>query len=194
MPHVQVDVATREVRVDCLAVKASYPLEFLACRTNSNEYESVVRTDALPSQVHEGLLMIGLKAGQPIHFDATTKAWVPPSGDRVRIRFRYGLAGKQFDVPAYQWMRDVNTHKPATAYSWCFSGSTLLPDGSYAADGAGPIVGVINNQLSVLDVPALQSRALDARQWERDSDAMPPTDTPVTMVLMPDDPSTAKAP
>jgi hypothetical protein len=60
-----------------------------------------------------------------------------------------------------------------------------MPDGSYAADSTGYLVGVINNEISVIDVPSLKSRALEARQWERNSDVMPPTDTPVTMILSP---------
>ena len=79
----------------------------------------------------------------------------------------------------------MTTKKEPTSYDWVFTGSRILPDNTYAADGTGYLVGVINNELSVLDVPSLKSRALEARQWERNSDMMPPTDTPVTMILSP---------
>jgi hypothetical protein len=60
-----------------------------------------------------------------------------------------------------------------------------MEDGSYAADGTGCLVGVINNELSVLDVPALKSRAIEAREYERNDALMPDTGTPVTMILSP---------
>jgi hypothetical protein len=37
LPHIQVDAKAKEVRVDCEAVKADYPLEFLAVVTNTND-------------------------------------------------------------------------------------------------------------------------------------------------------------
>ena len=74
--------------------------------------------------------------------------------------------GKTVKVPAYRWMRDVKTKKEATPMAWVFTGSKVQEDGSYAADTTGCLVGVINNELSVLDVPALKSRALEAREYE----------------------------
>ncbi len=194
LPHIEVDVNAKQIHVECKAVKADYPLEFLAVMTNTNEYEAIVRTEARPSDLHLALLMLGLKPGEPIHYSETEKAWLPPTGPLIKIRFAYDLDGKHFDVPACQWMRDVNTKKPAEDFVWCFSGARTMPDGTYAADMAGHLVGVINNETSVLDVPALKSRAMEAREWERNPDAMPPTDTPVTMIISPAPPAAPAAP
>lgn len=185
LPHIQVDVAHREIRIDCQAVKATYPLEFVAVRTNTNEYEALVRTDARASDLHLALLMLGLQPGAPLHYDAATKTWLPPTGPLLDIHFAYTKDGKPIEVPARAWMRDVNTHQPPADYTWCFAGSQILPNGSYAADATGSLVGLINNPVSVIDVPALRSRALEARQWERNPDTMPPTGTAVTMIITP---------
>jgi hypothetical protein len=185
LAHIQVDVPHRQVRVECSVVKAQYPLEFLAVVTNTNEYEAVVHTDARPSDLHLALLMIGLKPGEPLHFVEATKKWIPPTGAPVQIWFEYENGGKRLKLPAYFWMRDVKTKKPPAEFSWVFTGSRVFADGTYGANATGFLVGVINNELSVLDVPALKSRALEAREWERNSDAMPPTGTAVTMILSP---------
>jgi hypothetical protein len=185
LPHIAVDVKTREVRVDCEAVKADYPLEFLAVLSNTNEYEAVVRSDAKPSDLHLALLMIGLKPGQPVHYSESTKAWLPPTGPPVDIWFEYQKDGKSIKVPAYRWMRDVKTKKQAPPMAWVFTGSRVMDDHNYAADATGCLIGVINNEYSVLDVPALKSRALEAREYERNPDLIPPTGTPVTMILSP---------
>ena len=42
LPHIIVDVKNKQLRVECKAVKADYPLEFLAVVTNTNEYEALV--------------------------------------------------------------------------------------------------------------------------------------------------------
>ncbi len=171
--------------MDCQAVKANYPLEFLAVVRNTNEYEAIVSTDARPSDLHLALLMLGLKPGQPVHYSESTRTWLAPSGPPVQIWFEYDMDGKHRKTPATRWMRDVKTHKEPEPTTWVFTGSRTLDDGSYAADTGGHLVSVINNELSVLDVPAVKATAMEARDWERNPDEMPPTGTPVTMILSP---------
>jgi hypothetical protein len=185
LPHIEIDVANKEVRVECEAVKADYPLEFLAVVTNTNEYEALVRSDVKPSDLHLGLLMIGLKPGEPLHYVEETKAWTAPTGPAVRIWFEYEKEGKVVKAPALRWMRDVKTKKEPSDFTWVFTGSKMFSDGTYGANVTGSLVGVINNELSVLDVPALKSRALEARDWERNPDTMPATGAKVTMILSP---------
>jgi hypothetical protein len=184
LPHITIDAKARTVRVDCEAVAADYPLEFLAVVTGTNEYEAVVRSEVKPSDLHLALLMVGLKPGQPVRYSEATKSWLPPEGPPVDIWFEYEKDGKSQRVPAYRWMRDVHTKAAAQPFTWVFTGSRTI-EGVYAADQTGSLVGVINNENSVLDVPALRSRALEARDYERNSDLLPPTGTPVTMVLSP---------
>jgi hypothetical protein len=185
LPHIDVDVAHHQIRVECEAVKADYPLEFLAVVRNGNEYESIVRSDAKPSDLHLALLMLGLKPGEPVRYSEATKSWLPPTGPPVSIWFEYDRNGKHEKVPATRWVRDVHTKKEPPPIVWVFTGSRTLPDGTYAADTTGYLIGVINNELSVLDVPDLKARALEARDWERNPDTMPDTGTPVTMVIEP---------
>ncbi|HSV14826.1 MAG TPA: YdjY domain-containing protein [Tepidisphaeraceae bacterium] len=185
LPHIEVDVQQKQVHVECEAVRADYPLEFLAVVRNGNEYESIVRSDAKPSDVHLALLMLGLKPGEPVHYSESTKTWLPPSGPPIVIWFEYDKDGKHEKIPATRWMRDVRSKREPPAFSWVFTGSKTMADGTYAADPTGYLISVINNELSVLDVPDLKARALEARELERNPDTMPPTGTPVTMILSP---------
>jgi hypothetical protein len=185
LPHIDVDVQHKEIRVECEAVKADYPLEFLAVVRNGNEYEAIVRSDAKPSDLHLALLMLGLKPGQPVHYSEATKSWLPPTGPAVSIWFEYDKDGKHEKVPATRWMRDVHAKHEPPPLTWVFTGSKMMGDGTYAADVTGYLIGVINNELSVLDVPDLKARALEARELERNPDTIPATGTPVTMILSP---------
>ncbi len=184
LAHIQVDLKAREVRVDCESVAAEYPLEFLAVVTGTNEYEAVVRSAVKPSDLHLALLMVGLQPGEPVRYSEAAKTWLPPSGPPVNVWFEYVKDSKPQRVPAARWMRDVRTKKPPAAFSWVFTGSRTV-DGVYVADQTGSLVGVINNENSVLDVGALKSRALEARDYERNADLIPPTGTPVVMILSP---------
>ncbi len=193
LPYLHVDVKAREVRVDCEAVAADYPLEFLAVVTGTNEYEAVVRSAVKPSDLHLALLMVGLKPGQPVRYSEAAKTWLPPEGPPVDVWFEYAKGGKPQRVPAYRWMRDVRTKAVAEPFTWAFTGSRTV-DGVYTADQVGSLVGVINNENSVLDVPSLRSRAIEAREYERNPSLLPPTGTPVTMVLTPASPPAATRP
>jgi hypothetical protein len=185
LPHIQIDVKNKQLRIDCYTVAADYPLEFLAVMTNTNEYEAIVRSDARPSDLHLALLMLGLTPGHPLQYSQSEDKWYPPTGPLIRIYFEYQEAGKTIRIPAYQWMRDITTKQPPTTFDWCFTGSRFLDTGEYGPNATGQLISVVNNDLSVLDVPALKSRAMDSRQWERNTPAMPPMNTPVTMILTP---------
>ena len=184
LPHIDVDAKARTVRVECEVVAADYPLEFLAVVTGTNEYEAVVRSDVKPSDLHLALLLIGLTPGSPVHYSEATKAWLPPTGPPVDVWFEYQKDGQQQRVPAYRWMRDIHTKAAAKPFTWCFTGSRTF-DGVYAANQTGSLVGVINNENSVLDVPALRGRAIEGRDFERNAELLPPPGTAVTMVLSP---------
>jgi hypothetical protein len=185
LPHIVVDVLRKEVRVDCFTVAANYPLEFLVVVSNANEYEAIVRTDAKGSDLHLALLILGLKPGEPAHFSKDGSTLLPPSGPLVDIFFEYQKEGKTVRVPAYEWLLDVHSKKACTNFVWCFTGSQFLENGQYGANMTGQLIGVVNNDLTVLDVPAIKSRHTENREWVPNVDAMPPANTPVTMILTP---------
>lgn len=185
LPHIVVDVRNKEVRVDCFTVAANYPLEFLVVVSNSNEYEAIVRTDAKGSDLHLALLILGLRPGEPAHFSKDGSALLPPTGPLVDIFFEYQKQGKTVRVPAYEWLLDVHSKKACTNFVWCFTGSQFLENGVYGANMTGQLIGVVNNDLTVLDVPAIKSRHTENREWVSNIDVMPPADTPVTMILTP---------
>src|SRR3954471_23566012 len=117
-PHVVVDVKAKQVRVECEALDVEAPLEFFCCVKGTNEHEAVVRTEARPSDVHTGLLMLGLKSGEPVKYSETTKKWLPPSGPGVHISVEYEKEGKVVSAPAYRWMRNAKTKKEMPAMTW----------------------------------------------------------------------------
>src|SRR3954469_15863006 len=80
LPHVTFDPAAKQVRVEAEALAVEAPLEFFCVLNGTSEHESVVRSAAKPSDIHTGLLAIGLKPGHPVSYSETLKKWSPPSG------------------------------------------------------------------------------------------------------------------
>jgi hypothetical protein len=185
LPHVEFDAKKKQVRVECEMLAVDAPLEFFCCVKGTNDYESMVRSQVKPSDLHLALLAIGLKPGQPLQYSDATKRWIPPQGPPLQITMEYVKDGKPVSIAASKWMRDDKTKKTAPLFTWVFTGSRVMPDGKYAADVTGYLISIVNFDLTVIDVPQLASSSNDLLEWERNPDNTPPAGTKVTMVIEP---------
>lgn len=186
LPHMSVDVKKKQVRVECEAVNANMPLEFFVCLTGTAEHEAVLRSAVKPSHLHLGLLMLGLKPGEPVRFSKAMDKWLPPSGPPLQISCEWaGKDNKTMSYPAYRMMRNVKTKKEMPAMTWIFAGSRMMEDGKYAADTTGYLVSVVNFDLTVIDIPELASSANETLEWEFNPDICPPRGTKVYLVIEP---------
>ena len=122
LPHVEFDVDNKTVRVECEALNVDAPLEFFCCVAGTNEHESVLRTQAKPSDIEIGLLAIGLKPGQPITYHEATNKWSPPEGPPLHLSVEYQKDGKTITYPANRWLRDLKTKKSPPSFTWVFTG------------------------------------------------------------------------
>src|SRR5688572_6131136 len=94
LPHLQVNRAKQQIRVECEAINADEKLEFLVCAAGTKEYESVLRSRARPSHLHFALLMLGLEPGQPVKFNQAANAWIPPRGPALKLSCEFVRDGK----------------------------------------------------------------------------------------------------
>ncbi|CAN5431829.1 hypothetical protein BH10PLA1_BH10PLA1_06760 [soil metagenome] len=184
-PGVTVDVKKKQVRVDCESLNVDIRLEFFCVLNGTNEHESILRTAAKPSDVHAALLMCGLTPGEPVKYSDATQKWLPPHGPPLHITCEYLKDGKTVSIPAYRMMRDAETKKTPSAFTWIFAGSRVMDDGKYAADTTGYMVSVVNFDLTMIDVPNLASNANETLEWEYNPDTVPKTGTKVTMIIEP---------
>lgn len=181
---VWLDKDQKQVVFLAASCRADWPLEFFAT-LRDRAYESVVVTDVRPSIVHTALLALGAKTGKPAQFDPV---YTPPTGTPIDVEVRWkDKEGKVEKAPAQQWIRNVHSKKPM-AVSWVFVGSGFQKDSEgrnrYLADG-GDFISVLNLPTAMLDVPEESVRAMEGRTYEGFVENMPPSGTPVTVVLKP---------
>lgn len=78
--------------------------------------------------------------------------------------------------------------KKSPAVNWVFAGSRFVKDEEghehYLGD-SGDFICVLNNPIAMLDLPILSGGAIESRLFEANTDAMPPAETPVTIILKP---------
>ena len=181
----QIDAAHKRLIIQCEALNAQMPLEFFCVQVGGNEYESVLRTPAKPSDIHFGLLALGLTPGEPAHYVEATDTWYAPTGPPLNIVCRFIQNGTEVTVPAYRLLRSVKDKKECPAMNWVFDGSRILPDGRYAADITGYVVSIVNFDLTMIDVPQLASNSNETLEWEFNPDVCPKAGTPVEMIIEP---------
>ncbi|HEV7301488.1 MAG TPA: YdjY domain-containing protein [Tepidisphaeraceae bacterium] len=184
-PGIAVDVAAKQVRVDCETLDVDAPLEFFCVVSGTNEHEAMLRSPIKPSHLHAALLMLGLQPGEPVRYSEATEKWIPPHGPPLTLFVEFEKNGKRQRYPAYRLLRNVKTKQPMPPTTWIFAGSRLLDDNSYAADATGYLVSIVNFNYTVIDIPMLASSANESLSWEINSDLMPPHATKATLVIEP---------
>jgi hypothetical protein len=191
-----VDPKNKQIVLVGETCKAGYGLEFLVT-SKQRAYESVIVLDVPPRQknelslfqlVHASLLGLGANNGHPAYYDQKLEKTILATGDEVAIEVRWkDKNGKLQKADALTWIRDMKTKKSPTM-NWVFGGSQMVKDeegnNRYLGD-SGDFICVLNNPVAMLDLPILSSGAIESRLFEANSDAMPPAETPVTIILKP---------
>jgi hypothetical protein len=185
LPHLQVNVAKHQVRIECEAINPEEKLEFLVCATGTKEYESVLRSRARPSHLHLALLMLGLQPGQPVKFSEPDNTWIPPKGPALKLSCEFQRDGKTITLPASRLMRSVKEKAAMPDVNWVFVGAPALDDGEYAADVTGYLITLVNFEHTVIDIPQLKSNKNESLEWEINPDLMPKRNTPIWLIIEP---------
>lgn len=179
------DPASRTLVMKAKVVLREGPLEHLVCSKGTKEHEAILATDAVPTQLHAGLLLTGLKPGRPVQF---APRLIPPTGDKVKITLRWRRDGKDHSSDAKEWVMD-EVKKTPLAVDWVFAGSQLYHDQAtnkmrYAADD-GDLITVANFASAILDLPLVSSASDAERSYAANPKTVPPVGTEVFVVFAP---------
>lgn len=190
------EAAPARVEIAALTCTPEYPLEQIVCAPATREHESLLVVKAAPSQIHAALLMAGFNPGSPGRwtYENDTLGTIAPVGDKVDVRVRFPSPGKPpVEAPIRDWIRDINGREDFPNQPWVFGGSRIaknpkfMGEGEhYVADMTGSIIGLVTFGDEVLGFAQVISDSADiqAPEWEARTDVMPPTGTPVTLVLV----------
>ncbi len=187
------DPEARTLIVKAKVVLREGPLEHLVCLKGTKEHEAVLSTDAVPRQIHAGLLLTGLKPGHPVTF---TPRLTPPAGDATAITAYWREKGKEHTIDARDFVLDDNKKTPLRT-DWVFAGSQLFFDKAsnstkYAADD-GDLITVANFGSAILDLPFASSADDTERVFVANPKVVPPLGTEVFLTLGPRKPQDTKA-
>ncbi len=183
--YFEIDGLERRVIVTAAVVLRQGQLEGLLCRKNTKEHEYILATQADARQIHAAIVVAGGKPGSPVQFQPK---FTPAHGTPIKISLQYQQDGKTVTVPAQQWVRDHKTKKDLDL-DWVFAGSRLLPDPDdekkppfYLAN-QGDVICLCNMDTAMLDLPVASPTALADRNYEANTERIPPLDTKVEVIF-----------
>ena len=181
-PGVSIDWTSRQVLIAGEVVLRSGDLELFACSPGTKEHESIVRVHARPLHIFQALGLLGFEPGHPPYYDNDHKKVVPAEGERLDISVRWTQDGRTKTVPIEQWMQGRDKAAPA-AIDWVLSGSMTLEDGRLLADVDGTVLCVVDFDGAIISVAGSHSSS-NAELWlSANTDQIPPTQTPVTLIV-----------
>jgi hypothetical protein len=155
LPGVTIERKTLEVRINATVCLDAGILEFVVCKPNTFEHESIFTTEAKPELVHAALLLGGLKP-TPLLPGLTELWWdkaLRNEDSRVKIEVEWEEGGgkKRESLISMLRNREGGGANPggekAAKDGWVFSGSFMHPgqDGGervYAGNISGILVGI----------------------------------------------------
>ena len=158
------------------------PLEMFACTAGTKEHESIVATFGKASWVHTALLAVGAETGKPVSFEP----FRPASGTTIKIYVLwYDAEGVKHAAAAQDWIIHAENKEPMRL-DWVFAGSVsvLGPEGEqiYMGDN-GDLITVANFPSATLDLAVRSDAANTSLQFMPRTEAIPPENTPVRIVL-----------
>jgi hypothetical protein len=186
-PSLWFDAKGRRLVLRARVVLREGPLEHLLCLKGTKEHEAILASDAVPYQIHAGLLATGARKGQPVQF---LPKFVPPTGDPVAIEIHWRQNGMAHHADARDWVRDERA-KTTLKLDWVFAGSEMIEDPAtkktiYAAED-GDLFTVANFSNAILDLPFASSADDADRIYVANTERIPPRGTLVFLLLKPRD-------
>lgn len=177
------------VRLEKETKKISFPAvvnmrdgiaEYWLVNTGGKVHESVLRTDAKPVNIHVAMLLLGAH-GRP---NLTAKERIEDKstfGDTVAIWVEWTDAkGTKHRNRAEEWVTDLSKKAPMSKGDWIYNGSWIF-NGTFVAQRELSIVANIHDHDALINNPRLKRE--DDDNWTVETKAVPPKDTPVTVII-----------
>lgn len=191
---IKISSATREVRVPTVLNMTEGILEYALVHESGKTHESLLRTPVSPSELNVALLLC--------HFEPHVKEaaqYLPEPSETTKARMALPMekeganqmkltvewtdkAGKAQSAPMAAWVRDKKSGKPASPDHWTYTGSFISQTG-FAAEHDGSHIAIYFDLVSLVNLPDRNN--VNDENWYVETSAVPPIDTPVTLVFSP---------
>lgn len=186
--------ATREVRIPATLNMTEGILEYALVHETGKTHESLLRTPVSPTELNVALLLCHYEPHikEAAQFlpdprpETRAKMALPmerEGANQVRITAQWkDKGGKDHTVKLSDWIRDKKRGGALVLDHWTYTGSFISQTG-YAAEHDGSHIALYFDLVSLINCP--HAGNTDDELWFVEKSAVPPSDTPVTLVFSP---------
>jgi len=178
MGSIWVDPAKHEISMSGYVNQVVGQIELLACGTAGKTHESAFVVYAKAVDIHAGLLLLGLKHGDPM----PGLGEGPPAGDPVLLEIEWMDGETRKREPAGKFIHDLETKKEIKRPGWIFNGSTMI-DGQYMAKMEDSFVASYWDPWSIINLESELGQ--DDERLVINRKAIPPLHTPIRFIIKP---------
>ncbi|MFN0069805.1 MAG: YdjY domain-containing protein [Limisphaerales bacterium] len=191
---VRFDRATRTATFPATINMLQGPVEYLIVSGYGKTHESILRTSAEPFHVHLAMLLMDAKAaGMPTN-ESVAPALRPPqqpgqilapaaqpvAGDRVHVEVEWERGGQKLRQPASDFITNAREGRAMSDGPWTYSGGQVV-QGFFTPQQTGSIAAVITDPDALINNPRAGHENDDI--WLVDTNAIPPLNTPVQVII-----------
>lgn len=176
---VTIDQNNREIRFPGLLNMRDGEIEYLLCADGGKLHESVLYTDASPTHIQTGLLLLGLTCKNNLSCQGDIRV---PKGDRVDIYVEWTEKDKKIRKRAEELINSLveEKFKPMEMTSWAFSGSKMV-EKKFAAEITKSIIATYRDPYAIIN-NVLEGGCIHSFYFVN-KDAVPALETPVEIII-----------
>ncbi len=198
---VQFNSATRELRIPCSVNMTAGVIEYALVSETGKTHESLLKTKVKPFDVqvalllchyepHAGELIKILSQPQPDLLALAHRKMEHQGANLVKLTVEWKENdGLDRSAALGDWIQSKRENKHLDIPHWIFNGADT-GDGVFSAELDGSFISVHFDLGGIIGSPAKWTGFDD--NWTLDTKAIPPTDSPVTLVISPAPPDAPK--
>ena len=175
---VRIDKERRAVSFPARINQRTGVVEYAVVTTSGKTHESIFRTEAQPTHIHLGMLLLGVKPADTNLFPANLA--VPPPGEPVRVEVSWQAGGREVRRALEEFIVAGNDRQTLSPGIWIYNGSHLARR-TFLAQRDGSIISVH------IDPDALVNNPRPGRENDDlhsvNSAALPTEDLPLEITL-----------
>lgn len=181
--QIEFNSTTREVRFPGKINQEQGVLEYVLVHESGKTHESLLNTAISPADLQIVLKLLRYQAGKGKLFDGLyPPGELPePEPEGTDVDVYVSWADKE-PVAVETLIRDLTTQQAMTSTSWIYNGSEVI-NGKFLAEAEGSIIALYLDSLALIN--SKHPLNWDDEVWFPLKGAVPPFDTPVTVILRP---------
>lgn len=181
---------TREIRIPSRIAIREGPLEYVLVHETGKFHESLFTTDVRPIELNIVMLLLNWKKSEAFFdFSEPERGGVlvknannpPVSQVEVFVEWK-DKDGKTQTCRTENWMHQIEKRAKVTDGPWIYTGSLIMPNGSFFAEDSGSILALYQDAGAMINNPREGNDLDDV--WIADPE-VPAKDTPVTVIFKP---------